>query len=240
MKELGLKLKYYRDNCELSQQQVANILNIDRSTYTYYEPGKTTPSASMLLKLSNGGVARISENRNVGWKSPETYISQYYGTDGGYEFAVAHHYHAQWDPENRNRVIMKDVSEQLHPAGLTKGLKENYDDAIQQIADTVGIAGFRETSPIQDTSRLPKAYEGMPNGHNGTHHFLIDDFCKAFATGKLSPTNIWAAARYNIPGLVAQESAMQGGVLMEVPDLGDAPADWELIDPYDFDYNQGK
>lgn len=52
MKELGLKLKYYRDNCELSQQQVANILNIDRSTYTYYETGKTTPSASMLLKLS--------------------------------------------------------------------------------------------------------------------------------------------------------------------------------------------
>jgi len=197
-------------------------------------------NTAMLLKLSNGGVARISENRNVGWKSPETYISQYYGTDGGYEFAVAHHYHAQWDPENRNRVIMKDVSEQLHPAGLTKGLKENYDDAIQQIADTVGIAGFRETSPIQDTSRLPKAYEGMPNGHNGTHHFLIDDFCKAFATGKLSPTNIWAAARYNIPGLIAHQSAMQGGVLMEVPDLGDAPADWELIDPYDFDYNQGK
>lgn len=52
MKELGLKLKYYRDNCELSQQQVANILNIDRSTYTYYETGKTTPSASMLLKIS--------------------------------------------------------------------------------------------------------------------------------------------------------------------------------------------
>lgn len=52
MKELGLKLKYYRENSELSQQQVANILNIDRSTYTYYETGKTTPSASMLLKLS--------------------------------------------------------------------------------------------------------------------------------------------------------------------------------------------
>ena len=52
MKELGMKLKYYRENCELSQQQVANTLNIDRSTYTYYETGKTTPSASTLLKLS--------------------------------------------------------------------------------------------------------------------------------------------------------------------------------------------
>ena len=52
MKGLGKKLKYYRENCELSQQQVANALNVDRSTYTYYETGKTTPSASTLLKLS--------------------------------------------------------------------------------------------------------------------------------------------------------------------------------------------
>ena len=52
MKQLGRRLKFYRDNCELSQQQVANALNIERSTYTYYETGKTTPSASMLLKIS--------------------------------------------------------------------------------------------------------------------------------------------------------------------------------------------
>lgn len=52
MKELGMRLKYYRENSELSQQQVANSLNIDRSTYTYYETGKTTPSASTLLKLA--------------------------------------------------------------------------------------------------------------------------------------------------------------------------------------------
>ena len=52
MKQLGKRLKFYRDNCELSQQQVANALNIERSTYTYYETGKTTPSASMLLKIA--------------------------------------------------------------------------------------------------------------------------------------------------------------------------------------------
>ncbi len=46
-------------------------------------------NTTMLLELSNGGIARISENRCVGWKSPETYISHFYGTDGGYEFSVA-------------------------------------------------------------------------------------------------------------------------------------------------------
>lgn len=37
---------------DLSQQQVADRFKIDRSTYTYYEIGKITPSISMLLKLS--------------------------------------------------------------------------------------------------------------------------------------------------------------------------------------------
>jgi hypothetical protein len=86
------------------------------------------------------------------------------------------------------------------------------------------------TSPIQPTWRLPKEFEGIPNKHNGTHHFLIDDFCRAYATGKLSPTNIWAVARYNIPGLIAHESALKGGVPLDVVDLGDPPSDLEELD----------
>ena len=42
-----------------------------------------------------------------------------------------------------------------------------------------------------------------------------------------------------MPGLIAHESAMQGGVLMEVPDLGNPPVKFEMLDPYDFEYNQG-
>ena len=52
---------------------------------------------TMLLELSNGGVVRISENRGVGWKAPETYITQFYGTDGGYEFSVARHNICSWN-----------------------------------------------------------------------------------------------------------------------------------------------
>ena len=58
---------------------------------------------------------------------------------------------------------------------------------------------------------------------------MVDDFCQAMATGYLSPTNIWQAARFNLPGLVAHQSALQGGVLMDVPDLGDPPQDWPVL-----------
>ena len=123
---------------------------------------------------------------------------------------------------------MKDVSAQLFPESIINGLREDYDKGLQAIADG---AGFHETAPIQDTSRLPESYSDQPNGHNGTHQFLIDDFCRAYSTGKLSPTNIWEVARWNIPGLVAHQSALAGGVLMPVPDLGDPPSDWEVLDP---------
>ena len=48
-------------------------------------------------------------------------------------------------------------------------------------------------------------------------------------TNKLPPNNAWDAARYMIPGLVAHESALQGGALLDIPDFGEAPQDWERI-----------
>ena len=183
-------------------------------------------NTTMLLELSNGGIARVSENRCVGWSAPETYISQYYGTDGGYEFSVAHHHLSHWDPDRPGKVIMEDVTKELQPQNISEELYTNYAETIQKIADGTG---FFDTVPIQPVDRLPEEFKGLENGHNGTHHFLIDDFCRAVETGKLSPTNIWQVARYNIPGLLAHQSALQGGVAIDVPDLGDPPADWEVL-----------
>ena len=182
---------------------------------------------SMLMELSNGGVVRISENRCCGWRSPETYISQYYGTDGCYEFSVAHHHLAHWSEEDQKRTVMQDVTELLQPKELAEQIRTDYGTAIQHIADG---QGFFDTYPIQPATRLPKEFEGHENGHNGTHQFLVDDFCRAFETGKLSPTNIWAVARYNIPGLLAHESAQKGSIPMDVVDLGDPPLDWAVLD----------
>lgn len=50
--DLSHKLRRFRTNDHLTQQQVANALNIDRSTYSYYESGKTEPGFDILVKLS--------------------------------------------------------------------------------------------------------------------------------------------------------------------------------------------
>ncbi len=53
---LNQRLKKFRVASGLTQQQVADVLNLDRSTYAYYEAGKTTPdikSVNKLLKIFN-------------------------------------------------------------------------------------------------------------------------------------------------------------------------------------------
>lgn len=46
-------LKKVRKEHKLTQQDIADVLGIDRSTYTFYETGKTSPSVVTLHKLAN-------------------------------------------------------------------------------------------------------------------------------------------------------------------------------------------
>ena len=70
----------------------------------------------------------------------------------------------------------------------------------------------------------------MENGHAGSHQFLVQDFVEALESGKLPPNHVWLAARYNAPGIVAHESAMRDGEVLEIPDYGMPPEDARLID----------
>lgn len=47
----ALRLKQHRELCSLTQQQVADILNINRTTYTKYETGVSEPSHEVLKKI---------------------------------------------------------------------------------------------------------------------------------------------------------------------------------------------
>lgn len=48
---LADNLRLLRKNFKLTQQEVADILGVDRSTYTFYESGKSTPSKENIVKL---------------------------------------------------------------------------------------------------------------------------------------------------------------------------------------------
>lgn len=179
-------------------------------------------NSSMLLKLSNGGIARISENRRIAWHFPETYISNFHGTKGSYECSFMQHSYVQMD--EKGHVEYEDISDLLNPSEATA--HKNDPDFRKKTANGTWC---NAEAPIQVVKRLPKEFDGLGTGHAGTHKFMVDDFCQAYMSGKLSPTNAWQAARYNIPGLIAHESAMQGGVTLDIPDCGNPPEELGVL-----------
>ena len=49
---LGSNLSYYRKIAGLTQQQVAELLNLNRTTYTKYETGASEPSVEILKRIA--------------------------------------------------------------------------------------------------------------------------------------------------------------------------------------------
>lgn len=174
-----------------------------------------------LMQLAGGGTIRINECRRIGYKAPSSYVSAFYGTKGAYQFNNAQHLVTDLTPSG---ISLEDVSDEVNPIAMTAHKSDA--DFKQKVANHTWQ--WTDRSPMQDEttaarSHLPPEYMAVPSGHMNSHRFLVDDFCSAVYTKKLPPVNAWVAARYTIPGLVAHQSALLGGVLLEVPDLGDAP-----------------
>lgn len=174
----------------------------------------------VLMELANGGTARVTEARRIGWKSPSSYISALYGTRGGYEFSNAQHILVERDPTSKKeRVNVTDVSDLVNPREMVE--HKNDPDFKNQVANGMWQANVNSAIQDAEIARLPKEYDGLTTSHMGSHKFLIDDFMKAAYYGKQPILNAWRSARYTVPGLVAIESAKQGGIPLDVPDFGD-------------------
>lgn len=173
--------------------------------------GNDVSNASALFSLSGGGVMRTNEFRRVGYPSHirESRLRMF-GTEGSFEQLATV---SLW----QTRSGVEDVTELLTPGDGHGPDLAHVDPALRE-AFTSGSA------PVHDRSRLPREFHGLPNGHEGSHHFLADDFVRAVVDRTLPPVNAWVAARYTLPGIVAHRSAQEGGAQMPIPDHGDAPA----------------
>ncbi|MCC2685517.1 MAG: oxidoreductase domain protein [Paenibacillaceae bacterium] len=166
-----------------------------------------------LFRMSDGSCCRINEFRRIGNYGERLNL---FGTKASFEM---NHAGAVW-VEKRPAM-----AESLDHLFKTSARKPEAEDGVFHSTEALATDSyFYGTAPIHDTSRLPIEFKGLNNGHKGSHQFLVDDFVVSCSTGVLPPNNIWQAARYLVPGLIAHESSLQGGKQLEVPDFGDAPA----------------
>ena len=74
---LGDRLRAIRKEHGLTQQNIADVLGVDRTTYTVYEGGSITPSPATLVKLSQiynvtvGYLIGVEENHSELRKIPD-------------------------------------------------------------------------------------------------------------------------------------------------------------------------
>lgn len=151
----------------------------------------------MLAQLSDGSAARFIEGRRIGYYAkPGNVGMSLYGSEASFE-------------------------QQIAPGGQQCVWTGKMPETVVDVTETLTCREPGWFSPVQAVEQLPKEYAGLPCGrwHEGSHQFLIHEFITACVNRVQPPNNVWQAARYLVPGLIAHESAMRGGVLMDVPDF---------------------
>lgn len=180
--------------------------------------GNDFSNMTALFQLADGGTMRTNEFRRVGYWNGHESRFRFYGTEAVMEQSGhGATYSVKTEGEDYAKGETLDISELFYTRG--KQVPEDFGDIDPALMQSFASG----TAKVQDRSRLPKEFEGAHNGHEGSHHFLADDFVRGVTTKTQPPINAWKAARFTLPGVIAFESAQQGGVRLPIPDLGDGP-----------------
>lgn len=176
--------------------------------------GNSFSNATALFELSDGGAMRTNEMRRVGYPSQiRESRFRFFGTEASFE-QLAHQ--TVWNDKEESY----DISEQFVP-----GRPENTGEDTAQEHDLSNVdPALREAftsgcAPVHDRSRLPESFAAMPNGHEGAHHFLADDFVRAAVAGTQPPVDAYLAAAFTAPGIIAHQSALAGGERRIIPEF---------------------
>ncbi|MFF2344983.1 Gfo/Idh/MocA family protein [Pseudarthrobacter sp. NPDC058119] len=192
----------------VSDQRNDGVFDKDVSMF-----GNDFSNATALFELNDGGVMRTNEMRRVGYPSHiRESRFRFFGTEASFEQLAKV---TVW----QDKQNVHDISEQME----TRPSMSLDDPSLAHVAPELRDAFVSGLSPVHDAGRLPVEFQGAPNGHEGSHHFLVDDFVTAVNNGTLPPVNAWVAARFTLPGIVAHESARQNGARLPIRDFGDAP-----------------
>lgn len=159
-----------------------------------------------MFTMSNGATVRICEYREVAGSIAEEETFRILGTKGSFVENV-------WKENGRTEV---GTHKPLERTSLTK--EEMRDPLPEEVQECFKQAMNKEASK-RDLVNL----DFNPEGHGGSHPYLVHEFVDAVANNRQPVINIWEAARYMAMGVMAHKSALKDGERLDVPDWGNAP-----------------
>jgi len=158
-----------------------------------------------LFRTSDGGVMRIAELRRVGTAPLESTVRMsIFGTEGSFEQQVGY---ASWATKNSFDIITDEI-------GTFSDVENPYSLRTDYIPPNKWNGGFAK---VHDRSQLPQEFTGLSNGHGGSHQFMVDDFVMDAVGARKAPMNVFDAARFTIPGILAHQSSQMSGQSLEIP-----------------------
>jgi predicted dehydrogenase len=96
-----------------------------------------------------------------------------------------------------------------------KGLLYIEGEMAQESAGERSAAGAQVIDcPWVDPNAPPEALSG---GHGTSEYYMVRDFIEALNNNVRPPHDVIRAMDYTVPGIVAHEAAMKGGVWLDVP-----------------------
>jgi len=141
-------------------------------------------------------------------------------TDKSHAFRVAVYWNASVGGCERGQWIGTKMSfYDPHPNGLGPAIVRS--DARREKDD----AGFARDLPRLETYEQPQWWqtEMLPeplrhaSGHDGSHTFLTHEFIDALVHERRPAIDVYEAVAYTAPGIIAHQSALQGGKQMRIP-----------------------
>ena len=118
-------LKKLRKSCGFKQEDVAKVLGIDRSAYSYYEGGKTQPSISNLIKIAR--MFEVDVDELIGNDKAECQLGFSSEQASGYRHEVQSGVRTLGDCSAEERVLVAWFRQIDNKEKILEMLKEEYD-----------------------------------------------------------------------------------------------------------------
>jgi hypothetical protein len=175
--------------------------------------GQAFSNEMALFRMSNGAAVRILEMRETpGTVGRDSETFRIFGTRGSFSEDRWFQIRRPTFPDPDLTDLPKPTVETLTPEQMFDPLPEEVELAFKRVMHR----------GVDDAELL--SIDFKPQGHGGSHPYLVHEFVDAVANDRQPAINVWEAARYMAMGVAAHESALRDGETVDVADWGDAPA----------------